>query len=106
MAELIQSIVARLLLKDVSDPRLQSVTITSVDLSPDGKRALIYFSLIDPTPENIKSALTAFQKAAGFFRLNLSKMTELRHTPMLHFHYDASLMVAEQVTRLINKISE
>jgi ribosome-binding factor A len=104
MAELIQSIIAQLLLKEVSDPRLKSVTITNVDLSPDGKRALIYFSLLDPTPQHIKSAEQAFQKAAGFFRVNLSSMTELRHTPQLHFHYDASLMVAEKVTQLINKI--
>ncbi len=102
IAELIQSVIARLLQKEVSDPRLQFATITHVDLSPDGKRALIFFSLMDPTEENIKLANKAFQSATGFIRLHLSRQTELRHTPQLHFHYDASLMVAENVTRLIN----
>lgn len=103
MAELIQTIVAQLLQKEVNDPRLQSVTITGVDLSPDGKRATIFFSMIDHTDENIKSVKLAFEKASGFFRFNLSRQTELRHTPILTFHYDASLMTAERVSRLINE---
>lgn len=102
MAELIQSVIASLLLKEVSDPRLKFASITHVDLSPDGKRALIFFSLMDPTEDNVKLANTAFQSAAGFIRLHLSRQTELRHTPQLHFHYDASLIAAEKVTRLIN----
>lgn len=105
MAELIQTVIARLLQKEVNDPRLHSATITGVDLSPDGKRAIVYFSLLDATEENIKLASVAFQKASGFFRFNLSRMTELRHTPQLSFHYDVSLMVAERVTRLINEAS-
>ena len=105
MAELIQSIIARLLQKEVNDPRLQNATITGVDLSPDGKRATVYFSILDVNNDNIKLTTSAFQKAAGFFRFNLSQQTELRHTPQLHFLYDASLMVAENVSRLINEVS-
>ncbi len=105
MEELIQSIIAQLLQREVNDPRLQSATITGVDLSPDGKRATVFFSLLDTGNDNVKSAQQAFQKASGFFRLNLSRMTELRHTPQLHFLYDASLINAENVTRLINEVS-
>ena len=103
MAELIQSVVAQVLQKEVNDPRLQSVTITGVDLSPDGKRATVFFSLIDHADDKIKEAKQAFQKASGFFRFNLSRQTELRHTPILVFEYDASLMTAERVSRLINE---
>ncbi|MCX7125729.1 MAG: 30S ribosome-binding factor RbfA, partial [Gammaproteobacteria bacterium] len=84
-AELIQQIVAMALIKEVSDPRLSAVTITGVDLSPDFKQAVVFFSMLEPTDEAIKAAETAFQKATGFFRLHLSRSTELRHTPKLFF---------------------
>lgn len=103
-AELIQSIIGRLLLKEVSDPRLQGISLTGVDLSPDFKNAIVFFSLLDPSPENIKIAERSFEKASGFFRVQLSRSTELRHTPKLIFKYDASLMVGERVSNLINSI--
>lgn len=106
MAELIQSVIATVLKKEVSDPRLRCVTITGVDLSPDGKNALIFFSLLDPTAELIQSAEKAFEKASRFFRFQLSRLTELRHTPQLIFKYDPSLMAGEHMSRLLNKIDE
>lgn len=106
MAELIQSVVARLLQKEVNDPRLRMVTITGADVSPDGKNAIIFFSLLDPTDENIKLARLAFEKASGFFRLHLSRLTELRHTPKLIFKYDVSLMTGERVLNLLKQADE
>lgn len=102
VAELIQSIVAQLLKKEVSDPRLLSVTITGVDLSPDFCKATVFFTLLDPTPASIKEAERAFAKAAGFFRVNVSKLTKLRHTPNLTFRYDETLVTAERVSRLLS----
>ena len=105
LAELIQSVIARLLIKEVFDPRLSSVTITGVDVSPDGRNAIVFFSLLDPTDVNIKSAEKAFEKASGFFRFQLSRETELRHTPKLIFKYDASLMVGERVSQLLSDVA-
>ena len=102
IAELIQTIIARLLIKEVSDPRLQAATITGVDLSPDQKNAIVFFSLLDPTAENIKTTEKSFEKASGFFRLQLSRSTELRHTQKLIFRCDVSLMTGERVSRLLS----
>lgn len=101
VSELIQATVANLLQKEVSDPRLRAVTITGVDLSPDGKNAMVFFSLLDPMPDAIRSVEKAFEKANGFFRMRLSRLTELRHTPKLIFKYDASLVTGERVTNLL-----
>ncbi|MCX7120870.1 MAG: 30S ribosome-binding factor RbfA [Gammaproteobacteria bacterium] len=102
-AELIQQIVALALLKEVSDPRLAKITITGVDLSPDFKQAIVFFSMLDPTEESIKLAEVAFQKATGFFRLLLSRSTELRHTPKLFFRYDITLVNAERISDLLRE---
>ena len=104
MAELVQSIIARLLQKEINDPRLRMITITGVDISPDGKNAIVFYSLLDPTEENIKQAQTAFEKANGFLRLQLSRLTELRHTPKLIFKYDASLITGERVSNLLKEV--
>lgn len=101
VGELIQSTVASVLRKEVSDPRLKTIAITGADLSPDGKNAIVFFSLLDPTPANINSAEKTFEKAASFFRYQLSQFTELRHTPKLIFKYDPSLMVGERVSWLL-----
>ena len=101
VSELIQTTIASLLQKDISDPRLRMITITGVDLSPDGTRAIVFFSLLDPNDDAIKLVKTAFEKASGFFRFNLSRSTELRHTPQLVFQYDVSSIVGERVSRLL-----
>ena len=102
-AELIQKIIALALLKEVSDPRLTSVTVTGVDLSPDFKQAIVFFSMLDPKEDAIKSAEKAFLKAAGFFRVLLSRSTELRHTPKLFFRYDPTLVNAERISDLLKE---
>ena len=105
IAELIQIVVARLLQKKIFDPRLRLVAITGVDLSPDAKNAIVFFSLLDPSDENINSAEKAFQEAVGFFRFQLSRETKLRHTPKLNFKYDASLMIGERVSNLLKVVN-
>ena len=101
--ELIQHIIAQLLLRDVHDPRLSKVTITGVDLSPDFKNATIFFSCLDPTDVALKNAQKAFEKAVSFFRVHLSKQTELRHTPQLSFKYDTSLVDGERISKLLKE---
>lgn len=101
ISELIHNTMACVLQKHVADPRLQQVTITGVDLSPDLKNALIYFSLVNPELKNIQAAEDAFKKAAGFFRVQLSQLTELRFTPKLTFKFDVSGIAAERITQLL-----
>lgn len=101
ISELIQNTMARVLQQHVADPRLQYVTLTDVDLSPDLKNATIYFSLVNPELKNIQSADAAFKKAASFFRVQLSQLTDLRFTPKLTFKFDASGMVAERISQLL-----
>lgn len=104
IAGLIQSVIAKALKKEVSDPRLQNVTISGIDLAPDFGQAVLYFTLSNPTDEAIASAEKAFKKASGFFRMQLSKSTELRYTPHLIFQYDESILQAEKLQRLLDDV--
>lgn len=101
IAELIQTVIAQLLKREVNDPRLSKVSITGVDLAPDYGRATVFFTSTDVSAESIKSAQDAFNKAEGFFRIQLSKLTELRYTPKISFKFDASIMQAEHISALL-----
>jgi ribosome-binding factor A len=46
--EAIRETVAGALLTELSDPRLQMVTITSVETSPDLGRAKVYWTVLEP----------------------------------------------------------
>lgn len=99
--ELVQHAIANVLHREVNDARLSTVTITGVDLSPDFKQAIVFFSLLDPNAEAIREAEKAFKKAAGFFRVCLSKKVELRHTPQMVFRYDPSIETGERISSLL-----
>ena|SRR3990167_4147124 len=102
LASLIQTVVAQLIQKEIADPRLRLVTITGVDVSSDGKNATVFFSLLDNQSDQVKAVGQAFEKAKGFFRVRLSQMTELRHTPKLTFKYDISIVTGERITQLLS----
>ncbi|OGT26729.1 MAG: ribosome-binding factor A [Gammaproteobacteria bacterium RIFCSPLOWO2_02_FULL_42_14] len=101
IAELIQIVISDVLKKEVHDPRLSSANVTDVDLSPDSKNATVYFSLLHADEKNILAAEKAFEKANKFFRFQLSRMTELRHTPKLIFQYDRTIDTGERISRLL-----
>ena len=104
IAGLIQSVVAQVLKKEVSDPRLAEVTITGIDLAPDFGQAVLFFTLPNPSEEAVKATMLAFKKATGFFRVHVSQSTELRYTPQLFFRYDAAIVRAEKIQQLLDKI--
>lgn len=104
IAGLIQSVVATVLKKEVSDPRLAKATISGIDLAPDYGQAVLFFSLPDPTPHDIKTTEKAFEKATSFFRYHVSQSTELRYTPQLIFKYDASILNAERISALLDDV--
>jgi ribosome-binding factor A len=104
IADLIQQELATLIKKVVHDPRLADVSLTAVRLSPDLKLARVYFTLMET--KNRKDAERAFEKASGFLRHLLSKHTELRYVPKLHFVYDESIERGARLSSLINEALE
>ena len=100
-SELIQRTIATVLHTEVQDPRLSKVTITGVDLSPDFKQSTVFFKKIDTQKKSIAATESAFKKASAYFRVQLSRKTELRHTPKLSFKFDTSMINAERIANLL-----
>jgi ribosome-binding factor A len=85
LQELIREELNFLLRGELRDPRLEGVTFTMVELSPDGSRARAWFVADN---ENEIDALEALDGAAGFLRNDLAESLGLKRTPELRFRRD------------------
>jgi ribosome-binding factor A len=102
VSNLIQKELSDLLEKSVSDPRLDLVSITAVEVSPDLHQAHIYAS----TMGNQQEVMAGFNHAAGYLRRELAARLHLRYMPELIFHLDDSLQCAERIFQLLEEIEE
>jgi ribosome-binding factor A len=100
VSSLIQEELGDLLEKKVSDPRLDFVTITAVEVSPNLRQAHIYVSTLG----NQQEAMEGFNHAAGFLRRELASRSALRYMPELTFHLDTSLQRGERIDQLLEEI--
>ena len=99
--DLMQQNLAEILKRDVSDPQLQKVTISGVEVSRDLGHAKIFFVMPDDC--DLQEVLKGFNRAKGFLRTNLAKRCDLRIMPELHFHYDSSFKEGSHIDALIHK---
>jgi ribosome-binding factor A len=102
IAALIQRELAKLLLKEMRDPRLSLVTITHVKVSRDLAHAKVFVTPLQEG-ENVKEIVTELNAAAKHLRYCLAQALSLRITPALRFIYDAELNQALQLSNLIDK---
>ena len=101
---LLQETVAEILLREVKDPRIEGITLTGVDITPDLKLAKIYFSTLQP--ENHEAALVGLKSAAGYIKRQIAIRLQLRHTPELRFLYDTTLEKANRLESLLRQVEQ
>lgn len=97
IADRIKRDLALLFLQEISDPRLEDVNITYVEVDRELAYAEIYVSALDGS-ERKGEIMEALKRAAGFIRSQLAmSISHLRSFPELRFHWDP---VPERVERL------
>jgi ribosome-binding factor A len=102
LGDLIQRELSELLQREVRDPRVGMITITSVDVSPDISHAKVFFTLLDK--DHVPEATQGLRRAAGFLRSQLAKRIKLYTTPELRFEYDESVERGDRLSRLIDSV--
>lgn len=101
VADLIQHQLARILLKEINDPRLKDFSLTAVDVSPDLRQATVFYTVLNT--DNLKGVEKALSKVSGYLRHLLADATELRYVPQLRFIYDESIERGSRMSALIDK---
>ncbi len=102
---LIKQELSTMLLRDVKDPRVKFVTITSVEVSNDLSYAKVYVSLFG-SKEQQDLAWQGLQRGVGFFRTEIAKRINLRVAPILSFHKDTSLEYSAHIEAILHELKE
>jgi ribosome-binding factor A len=102
VAEVVLRELSAMLLRDLKDPRLRGVTLTSVRMTDDLRRGRVYFSHLEGEPR-AKAALNGFQSASGFIRRRIGRELGLRFTPELDFEFDPSTETAARIDALLRE---
>jgi len=91
--------IALLLIEVLDDPRLQGITVSGVDLSPDLRNATVHVTL--PAGADAAAAMRALARASGLLRRQLGARMRLQRLPALRFERDPTLDRADRIERLL-----
>src|SRR5574341_850449 len=92
-----------IMLKDISDPRLEQVFVTDVKVDRELAFADVYVSAVEGR-ERSEEILAGLKSASGFLRRVLSARIELRTFPRLRFHWDPTPENADHIKKLLMQL--
>ena len=93
-----------IILKDIKDELIKSITIIDTELNNDLSIARVFFTAIsDLTHEELENHVN---ESSSFIRGKLSKVINLRHTPEILFVYDKSVEYGDKIEKLIKEINK
>ncbi len=102
-AERIHEILSQLLMKEVSDPRLQGITVTDVKVDPEIMFARIYVNALGDESRR-KEVMEGLERANGFIRTQLARHIRVRTMPELRFLWDEALARADRVESILDSL--
>ncbi len=79
------------------------ITITEVQATPDLKNANVY--VISHSQQNIDSILEALNSEARQFQQDISKQSNLKFTPRIHFVFDKSFEKSQRIDSLLSNLT-
>lgn len=95
--------VNQIILEEIEDKDIKTITITECRVTNDLSYATLYFTnFSDFSAEEMEKKL---KDASGFIRGKLSGLIELRHTPTLRFVYDETIDVGNKIEKIIHEIN-
>ena len=104
LAEVLKVEISEVVGFELDDPRLEMVTVTDVEVSPDLRDAKIYV-LIRGSEDEIEKALKTLRHAATFVRQQVAMNLDLRHAPHVHFVRDTAEENASRVSEILEDLT-
>ena len=100
IADRIREELSEMIVMEVSDPRLNGISITGAKVDRELAFADIFVSAVEGH-ERAPEVLEGLTHASGFLRSNLAKRIDLRVFPRLRFHWDPTPERADHIERLL-----
>lgn len=101
--ELMKQEVSQIILRELKDPRIGFVTVTSVECTGDLREAKIYVSLMG-NEQQVKDCWAGLTSSLGYIRREIGKRIRLRFTPEISLAIDKSLDYSAHIQELLFKI--
>lgn len=103
--ELLLEEIARLLQRDIKDPRIGFVSVTRVETNRDLNHARVYVSIFGEEATR-DEALQGLASAAGYIRNQLFRKLSLKSVPKLSFVLDESIAHAIHISSVLKKLEQ
>ncbi|OFZ72914.1 MAG: ribosome-binding factor A, partial [Bdellovibrionales bacterium RIFOXYD1_FULL_44_7] len=104
--------------REVKDPRIPQITVTSVELTQDASQATVYVAIFGgaarengrelsekEAKQRMKDCIAGLSSASGFMRRHLARAIEIRQIPSLIFKEDRGIENVSRVHELLKEIS-
>lgn len=105
VGELIKREIADILCREMKDPKVGFVTVSSVDVTKDLRTAFVRVSVMGDD-ERRQETVRSLNSAVGFIQKELSTRVRLRYMPKLQFRLDTSLDHFMHISELLAEIRE
>ena len=88
----------------LKDPRVGFVTVTRVEVTPDLRKAIVYYTVMGQERDHRRTR-AGLNSAKAHLRSVLGQQVRMKFTPDLEFEEDVGLEQVERVTELLKQIS-
>jgi ribosome-binding factor A len=106
IGEQLREEIARVLLEDVTDPRIGMVSLTKVDCAPDLSNAIVYWSTLKAeSEESIEAVATGLASAAAFVRGRVARRLRAAREFLTVISAAAESAVDTAYSRMVETIS-
>ncbi|MDT8317644.1 MAG: 30S ribosome-binding factor RbfA [bacterium] len=93
--------ISSIILRDITDPRVEMVTITGAKVSDDLRHAAIFFSVIGDE-NRWKEASKGLTSSRGYIKRELGKRLEIKYIPDLKFIQDKTMETGSRIDKMIS----
>jgi ribosome-binding factor A len=88
----------------LKDPRVGFVTVTRVEVTPDLRKAIVYYTVMGQDRDHRRTR-AGLNSAKAHLRSVLGQQVRMKFTPDLELEEDVGIAQVERVTELLKQIS-
>jgi ribosome-binding factor A len=102
-AEAIREVVSMAILTDLRDPRIEGVTVTYVEVSPDMRLAKVHVSIMGDAAQQ-RLCLHGLRSSAGYLQNKISERIDTRYTPRIRFELDEGVKKSLAISQMLQEL--
>jgi ribosome-binding factor A len=88
----------------MNDDRLEMVSITAVDTSPNLRSAVVYVDVLGAEAQ--EAALVALRKASARLQSAIGRQVRIKYTPTLEFDIDPGVLGGDRIETILRALRD